>query len=388
MKTILTNARVVTPEWDDLGSVVVEDGRIVEVVRGRIFSEGLDLCGQWLTPGCIDIHSDYLERELHPRPSANFSLPLAFHFMDQRAITCGLTMVFSAISFTEDQHFNRKFGDAVEQAKHIDDVRNDTMGRHYLHARLDPNTNATLEYLDALHDIDSLTMVVYNDSIPGQRQFNMEQTIKMRVDYLNVSEEEAIRLIEEKIVERSAINNRGPIMEAFQGKAILGSHDDTLVEHIDEAKEFGCTLSEMPTTIEAARRAKEEDLLVCMGAPNYVRGGSHCGNLACSDAMDEDLVDIICSDYHFPSILGSVIKMVDNGISPSRAFDFVALNPARLIEMDQDLGSIKEGKVADLVAFHPVVDHARVSHVWVDGEPVYQAQVKSVAAIQENLKAG
>ena len=65
--------------------------------------------------------------------------------------------------------------------------------------------------------------------------------------------------------------------------------------------------------------------------------------------------------------------MVDNGYSPSRAFDFVSLNPARLIEMDKDLGSIEEGKIADLVAFHPVVDHARVSQVWVDGETVYQA---------------
>ena len=36
----------------------------------------------------------------------------------------------------------------------------------------------------------------------------------------------------------------------------------------------GATLSEMPCSIEAARKAKELGMMVCMGAPNYFRGGS------------------------------------------------------------------------------------------------------------------
>ena len=369
-RQILTGARVITPEWDDEGSVVLEDDRIVAVERGKHYTGGIDLAGRWLAPGCIDIHSDYLEKEIRPRPSAEFSFQLAFHFMDQRAVTCGITTVFSAISFSEGD-WGRNFVTAIAQAKHIDEIRESSMARHEVHARLDPNTDAVLNYLDDLKTISSLSMVVYNDSIPGQRQFTLEHVIKMRMEHLGISEQEARELVQRKIDERSAINHREAIMTALQEHVILGSHDDTTYEHVNEAKQFAATLSEMPTTIEAARRAKEQGLFVCMGAPNYVRGGSHCSNLACSDAMEEGLVDMICSDYHFPSLLGAVVRMMDAGVAPARAFDYVSGAPARLIGKGDEFGTIEAGKCADLIAFGSAVDHARVSHVWVGGEEVF-----------------
>ena len=377
---ILTNARVITPEWDDTGSIVINDGVITDIQRGKVYPEGEDMGGLWLGPGCIDIHSDYLEKEIKPRPSAEFSLPLAFHYMDQRAIACGLTSVFSAISFSQDNDYNRKFANAIERSRHIDQIRGGMLARHYVHARLDPNVDATLEHLHDMGTIESLTMVVYNDSIPGQRQFRLDDLVERRAESLGMTREDARAMLEKKIAERSAVNHRGPIMEAFSGKSVIGSHDDTTAEHVDEASHFGATLSEMPTTIEAARRAKALDMWVCMGAPNYVRGGSHCGNLSCSDAMNEDLVDMICSDYHFPSMFGAVVRMMASGVAPSRAFDFVSRNPANLIGEGDRLGSVEVGKIADLVVFEPANDFARVNQVWVDGRQVYYAAVPAVAA--------
>ena len=69
---LLTNARIVTPDSDFTGTVVVEEGIITAIHKDKVYREGIDLRGQWLTPGCIDIHTDYLERELHPRSSASF----------------------------------------------------------------------------------------------------------------------------------------------------------------------------------------------------------------------------------------------------------------------------------------------------------------------------
>ena len=136
----------------------------------------------------------------------------------------------------------------------------------------------------------------------------------------------------EQIERTSKINNREPIYLAFKDKYILGSHDDTTAEHVEEGQTFGATLSEMPTTLQAARRAKDLGLWVCLGAPNYYRGGSHCGNLSCHEAMDEELVDILCSDYHFPTMLASVLRMIENGIDPSKAVNLVTLNPAKTTE--------------------------------------------------------
>jgi alpha-D-ribose 1-methylphosphonate 5-triphosphate diphosphatase len=389
MKTILTNAHIVTPDWDGEGSVVIEGEHIVDVCRGQSFSEGIDLDGAMLAPGCIDVHSDYLEKEIRPRPSAEFSLPLAMHFMDQRAVACGLTTVFSAISFSEDSEKSRAMDSAIDRARHFDSISNETLARHYVHARLDPNTDAVLSALEPMKEIDCLTMVVYNDSIPGQRQFPVEHVVQMRMKALGITELEARELVEQKIEERSAINHRGAIRDVFAGRMILGSHDDTTIDHVDEAVAFGATLCEMPTTIEAARHGKEKGMMVCMGAPNYVRGGSHCGNLACSDAMAEDLVHMICSDYHFPSMLGAVVKMLQNHITPSRAFDYVSRNPAEVIGFGNELGSIEPGKLADMIAFKPQADFAQVRNVWVGGTGVYSSQprLQSERSVQREARA-
>jgi alpha-D-ribose 1-methylphosphonate 5-triphosphate diphosphatase len=364
---LLTNAHIVTPTENFVGSVKIENGIITEVARDKYYAEGIDLKGQWLIPGCIDIHTDYLEKELYPRASAAFPLPFALHFMDARAAGCGITTVFSAVSFSDNEEKNRSLSEAMELSRQIDKARHSLLVRHFLHARIDPNSNGILNYLEQMKELESLYLVVYNDHIPGERQFTLQQQIDMRTKSLGITPDEAMARLQKQIERTKSINNREPIHQAFKDKYILGSHDDTTVEHVEEGKTYGATLSEMPTTLAAARKAKELGLWVCLGAPNYYRGGSHCGNLSCWEAMEEDLVDILCSDYHFPTMLASVVRMIDNGISPSRAVNMVSLNPARLLKFDNETGSIETGKKADLVVFDSKKSFAAVSTVFVDG---------------------
>jgi alpha-D-ribose 1-methylphosphonate 5-triphosphate diphosphatase len=96
---ILTNARIVTPSEIIEGSLVIEEDRIAEIIADRHFSEGNDLHGQWLIPGLIDLHTDYLEKEINPRPKTHFPLPIAFHMMDQRALASGITTVLGAVRY-------------------------------------------------------------------------------------------------------------------------------------------------------------------------------------------------------------------------------------------------------------------------------------------------
>jgi alpha-D-ribose 1-methylphosphonate 5-triphosphate diphosphatase len=370
---LLTNARIVTPTENFIGSVEIENGIIASVIKDKYYEEGIDLKGQWLIPGCIDIHTDYLEKELFPRASASFPLPFALHFMDARAAACGITTVFTALSFSDNEGKNRSLTNAVELSKQIDETRHSLLVRHFLHARIDPNSDGILEYLDQMKALESLYLIIFNDQIPGQRQFTIDQQIEMRVKSLGITVEEAEKMLREKIERLKSINNRKQIEEAFKDKYIIGSHDDTTIEHVEEGKLYGATLSEMPTTMVAARKAKELGLWVCIGAPNYYRGGSHCGNLSCWEAMEEDLVDILCSDYHFPTMLASVVRMIDSGISPSKAVNMVSLNPAKMLKFDAETGSIEVGKKADIVAFSSEKSFASVSHVFVDGISKYRA---------------
>ncbi|CCH51573.1 Protein phnM [Fibrisoma limi BUZ 3] len=375
---ILTNAHIITSSDDFTGSVVIENGLITDIVRGKTYAEGDNLQGMWLAPGCIDIHSDYLEREIHPRPGADFPIPMAFHFMDQRAAACGLTTVLSAVSFSDNDGLNRSFSQAIGQSREIDELRKGALVRHFVHARLNPNTDTVLDYLDQMKSIESLKLVVYNDAIPGQRQFTFEDLVVKRMKVWNTNDAETRQRLHQQIDELSRINHRDAIQAAFEGVCPLGSHDDTTVAHVEEARHFGATLSEMPTTLIAARKAKELGMLVCMGAPNYVRGGSHCGNLSCVSAMQEDLVDMICSDYHFPTMLTAVLMMMHDGMSPSQAINLVSLNPAKAIGLDKIVGSIDVGKEADLIAFYSKGTYADVKKVWVRGVAKFQVAAQEV----------
>jgi alpha-D-ribose 1-methylphosphonate 5-triphosphate diphosphatase len=371
-RQILTNANIVLPDRAIHGSVVIEADRIADVSTAR-YGDGLDLHGQLLIPGVIDIHTDYMEKELNPRPSAHFPLGMAFHFMDVRAVACGLTTVLGAARISNDDDGGVRVstwrGDGLALAKAYRELRRTALARHLVHLRWNPNFEPVDHILEEILTLESIGNLVYNDAVPGERQFRNinDERIEAFAKRQNLPLDEARVEWEARREALRQINSRPKVKAALAGQVPIGSHDDTTVEHVDEAWEYGATLCEMPCTIEAARRAKELGMLVCMGAPNYFRGGSHCGNLSCRDAMAEGLVDILCSDFHFPSMLGSVVTMMQEGVAPSAAVNLVTLNAARHLGRDRDLGSIEVGKKADLVSFSPRDGFAAVTHVWVDG---------------------
>lgn len=372
MRQILTNAQLILPDSTVSGAVVMEDDRITEVLPGRHFPEGFDLDGQFLSPGVIDLHTDYLEKELNPRPDTNFPLELAFHMMDLRAIGCGVTTVLGAarVSQEVDGPLGSWRGSGIRLAEAYEDLQRTALGRHYIHVRWEPNFAPCEKQLARLQQLRPLIgNLVYNDATPGERQYKntMEDQIKRWSIMKNIPLDEARAWFEERVRVAKLHNNRPQVQRALGGVIPLGSHDDTTIEHVIEAHEFGATLAEMPVTMEAARQAKELGMSVCMGAPNYYRGGSHCGNLSARDALREGLVDILCSDYHFPSLLGSAVLMMREGMAPHDALRLMTANAADHLGL-YDLGRLEAGRLADLVSFEAKAAFAFVTNVWVDGD--------------------
>jgi alpha-D-ribose 1-methylphosphonate 5-triphosphate diphosphatase len=367
---ILTNARIVLPDRAIEGSVIVEEDRIAEIIEGRHFAEGIDLHGQWLIPGVIDLHTDYLEKEINPRPKTGFPLPVAFHMMDQRALACGMTTVLGGVRFSNDRSKESTLwgGNGFDLAAGYEELRRTSLARHYLHVRWDTNFEPVDDLLAQMQKLECIGNIVYNENIPGERQFqDLDELARRRAARGDKTIAEARAELDERIRIGRSINNREKVKAAFAGKLCIGSHDDTTEAHVIEAKAAGATLAEMPTSLIAARKAKELGLDVCMGAPNYLRGGSHCGNLSAVEAVNEGLVDALCSDYHFPSLLGAVVKMMAAGIPVAQAVAYVTINPARILGWSADFGSIEVGKKADLVSFHERGGFPIVTAAWVDG---------------------
>ena len=376
-RQILSNAVLVLPSTTVEGSLVIEDGRIAEIVPGQRFAEGLNLDGRYLIPGVIDIHTDYVEKEIAPRSDARFPLELALHYMDLRAISCGITTLLSAARVSAERSgiVGTWTGDGLAMARSYEKFLNRTKARHLIHVRWDTTFEPVEDALAEVLKLRTIGNLVYNENIPGKRQFrDLDGIIRRQAIKRNITIEESRKIMDERIAKARSVNNRAKVKAALNGRIPLGSHDDTTVEHVVEAFEAGATMSEMPCTIEAARKAKELGMMVCMGAPNYYRGGSHCGNLSCVDALEEDLVDILCSDYHFPSLLAGALRMIERGVSPSRAMNLISLNPARYLGLQAETGSIETGKKADLAVVEPRAGFGAVSHAWVNGRLKFQAE--------------
>ncbi len=82
------------------------------------------------------------------------------------------------------------------------------------------------------------------------------------------------------------------------------------------------------------------------------------------------------------------------GVSEEEAWKFVTLNPAKMLHLDDQIGSIKEGKDADLVLWthNPLSIYAKVVTTYIDGIPYYDAERdkelrKKVQAERERLIA-
>src|SRR3954466_12108335 len=88
--------------------------------------------------------------------------------------------------------------------------------------------------------------------------------------------------------------HRGELRGLLEGlDAVRASHDDTTPEHVAEGRAMGVTISEFPTTLEAAEAAGPSGMGIVAGGPNLVIGGSHSGNVAAAELARAGLLDAL-----------------------------------------------------------------------------------------------
>jgi alpha-D-ribose 1-methylphosphonate 5-triphosphate diphosphatase len=219
-------------------------------------------------------------------------------------------------------------------------------------------------------------LVSLMDHAPGQRQFaDVEKYREYYQGKFHFSPEKMNAFIEkhQRTSQAFSARNRNSIVELCQSHDLpLASHDDATEAHVDEAGENGVSISEFPTTIAAARAARNKGLHVLMGAPNMVRGQSHSGNISARELASEGAMDILSSDYFPGSILQGIFTMHQEleGISLPQAVRVATLNPAAAAKMT-DRGEISPGKRADLVRVRMAGKMPVVNEVWCAGNRVY-----------------
>jgi alpha-D-ribose 1-methylphosphonate 5-triphosphate diphosphatase len=372
---ILTNALLVLPDAIEPGTLVLRDGLIAEMQPGRSHAPGaIDLDGDHLIPGVIDVHTDNLERQVQPRATARWPSRSAFLSHDAQTAAAGVTTVLDALCLGDlgfDAERTETFLNGVKDLDFLS-ATGLLKSEHFLHLRCELPAADLMPLLETAADHPAVRMVSLMDHSPGVGQYaDIERYRNMRARAMPMQEVE--KRIDKLLTQRERL--RGPQRRALLERIAyrnlpLASHDDWREDEIAENEADGIMISEFPVSMLAAEAARRHGMQIIAGAPNLVRGGSHSGNVAAVDLVRKGLVDVFASDYVPPAMIEAVWRAAaETGISLAAAVATITDAPARMLKM-ADRGRIEAGRRADLVRIRPLGSMPVVRSVWRAGERV------------------
>ncbi|KZX75115.1 alpha-D-ribose 1-methylphosphonate 5-triphosphate diphosphatase [Oleiphilus sp. HI0009] len=379
MKTLLTNASIVLrDEILNDASLLIEDGFIHSINPDEVSVEQvIDLQGDLLMPGMIDIHCDALEKEVEPRPNVHFPLDFACAQADKRNAAAGITTVYHALSFAHEELGVRNNDFAANVARAVHEWQPHALVDNRVHCRYEITDETGVPILKKLLEEDAMHMISMMDHTPGQGQFKDMAAYK---NYLSrtykKTEAEIDDIVERKVSSAAGAFERMKELStlAHQRNISVASHDDESVERVATMREIGADISEFPINLEAAKAAKSANMATVFGAPNILRGKSQSGSMKAIEAIEHGVADCLCADYSPAALIVAVFeipKLVD--MSLAEAIKLVTYNPAKAARLE-DRGEIASGKRADLIAVGQPGGLPQISRTWSAGDLVFQVQ--------------
>jgi alpha-D-ribose 1-methylphosphonate 5-triphosphate diphosphatase len=359
-QTLIHNATLVLPEllitdgWLLIeGDCIAGLGESATRPDSRAIERSIDAAANFLLPGLIDLHSDAIEKLVEPRPNVHFDLHVALGEADWRLAGCGITTEFHAVSLDDNEFGVRSDGFVRELAEAIRAEADALLVRHKIHARLELSSQRGCDVIKQMMVEQKVGMISLMDHSPGQGQYTTEQAYR---EYMlrttNRSDSEVDAILARKRIQAAAIPGRIVHVTGLARELglAIATHDDDTIEKVEQWPALGVTISEFPTTLEAARRAHELGLAVCMGAPNALRGKSSGGNLSALGAIEAGIADALCADYYPSAMLGAAFTLVmRKKLSLPQAIRLVTLNPAKAVGLSNAFGSLEPGKTADVI---------------------------------------
>jgi alpha-D-ribose 1-methylphosphonate 5-triphosphate diphosphatase len=382
-RLLLTHARVVfADEVRDDVAILIDNGIIAALDPETVGNtRTLDLAGHLLIPGMIDLHCDALEKEVEPRPGVHFPLDFACAQADKRNAMAGITTVFHALSFANQELGVRNNGFAAEIARAVHAWQAHALVDNRVHVRYEVTDETAPPVLSELLRHGHAHLLSFMDHSPGQGQF---QDVAAYRAYLartyKTSDTEFETLLAGKQAAAAGAMARMSALAvvAREHGVSIASHDDDSAEKVEALASLGAVISEFPTNLAAAQAARSRGMATLFGAPNILRGKSQSGNMRALDAVLEGVVDCLCGDYSAAALLPSVLKLPElAGIGLADAISLVTRNPARAAGFT-DRGEIAVGKRADLVAVKYLGGLPQADRVWVAGVAALSAHFDHV----------
>ena len=355
---LFKNAYIFTEEGRFVhGSFRVEDGKFTEVLSTVPDEEGVDLAGQYVIPGLVDVHNhgnsgadfsdgDYeglkkMARYLAANGVTSFapaSMTLPYEVLEQAFAT--------AVRLTEEQPAGcaRLMGIQME-GPFFSEKKKGAQNGAYLK---DPDFEAFKKLYEACRGLVRIADVA--PELPGAVAFT-EQASKLctvSIAHTDANYEEASAVLAAGATHLTHLYNAmPPIHHRKPGVIGAGSErENVIAELICDGEHVHPSSVRMAFKLFPGRICLVSDALRCCGMPNgqYELGGQEIfleGNVA--KLADGTLAGSVTNLY------GCMRKAVEFGIPKEEAILSSTIIPARQLGREGEIGSIAPGKLADFV---------------------------------------
>ncbi len=335
MSTVLRSKRVLTGGQFQPADIVIEHDYIVAVNPCGSTVASFDLGNLLVVPGFVDLHSDAVEKEIEPRPGADFPVENALVELDKKLAMAGITTMFHAIAFNEESLVGQRgTAAATNLIRKISDINHRMLAiDNLVHARFEITSLGSVEVIKQLMAGGLVQMLSLMDHSPGQGQFrSLEKWKQYHVPVYDLSEQEVQKIVTLQREKKSRCMSY--LLEligcAKEHNILIASHDDDTPEKIELMESMGVTIAEFPLNLETAAYARKRKMMTGMGAPNIVRGRSQSGNISARDLLRNDCCDFLCSDYHPSSMLQAVYTLhLEMGMDAGKCLFLYHLNSGR-----------------------------------------------------------
>lgn len=392
--TLLTNVTVLDGEGGriDNGQVLFRDGKIVAVGQ-NLAADGatvIDGKGKYVTPGVIDIHSHLGD---YPSPGVQAN-------SDGNEMTGPVTAdVWAEHSvWPQDPGFARALANGgVTTLQILPGSANLMGGRSVVLKNVYARTMQAMKFPGASYGLKMACgenpKRVYGSKgrMPSTRMGNIavdRATWARAVEYKRRWDRYEEKGGEAPSRDLAMDTLRG----VLEGEILVQNHcyrADEMAIVMDMAKEFGYHVSAFHHAVEAYKIA---DLLKANNTCAAVWADWYGFKMEAYDAVPENLAILdkegACAMIHSDDANGiqrlnqEVAKARSSGIkagipiSEEHAWTWLAINPAKALGIADKTGSLKPGKMADVVLWNgnPFSVYTRPEMVWVDGALMFDAK--------------
>ena len=396
MKTAFVNARIFPVETPPIerGTLLIEDGKILSVGEDPEIDEGtkiVDCQGMSITPGFIDphTHTGIWEEGAGPGPGNNDGNEMssaitpytrtldAIHpedigFADARkggvtvlGITHGSGNVIGGQLCVVKSVGNIVDEMVIREPAGIKMALGENPKRAGSNLKRAPNTRMGVAHLIRKAFYDAIEYKKDWEHYHQQKEKNPEKTI--REPKLDLGMEILVKVLDGEIPVRCHAHRADDIITAIRLKEEFGY--DLVIDHTTEGIKVADTIISkgIPTLVGPlfSGRSKRELVDQSMETPGVLhkKGGFVA----------------LMTDSPFNPIHGlrdNLIWAIREGLPEEDALKLITINPAKILGVDDRVGSLISGKDADFLIFNgsdPLDSRNKVISTYIDGQLVFKA---------------